>query len=343
MTIQFRPQADAGEIHALADAGLTGGLVASLIDGAISDEAVLALRRQIWPTGVVDAAQAEDILAINEDVRRPSPAWTTFFVEAMTEFLIETGNPRGSLSEAQTDWLILRLDRGGRLNSPAKIELLVHLLEKMDATPATMKSYLLVQIERAVISGTGATRKDADAGDVGRVTAEECALLRRVIFSPTGSGPPRVNADEAEMLFRIKDATLGADNAPEWTTLFVQGIANYLQSWQGLTLPSAEHEPADEPVPAPRDRANGVAREVRTTANGLVSAVRGRGFGGNGGFGRRRTDHPSRDFVAEQRAEYIVSPDNQQWLDARLPQDGDLDPMEQALMAFMRADRGTRT
>jgi len=323
MTMQFRPLAADG-----------------LIDGAISEEAVLALRRQVWPAGVVDAAQAEDILSINEDVHRPSPAWTTFFVEAITEFLINTSNPRGSLSEAQADWLVLRMDHGGRLNSPAKIELLVHLLEKMDSPPATMKSYILGQIERAIIFGIGPTRKDVDAGDVGRVSVEECTLLRRVIFTPAGSGPPRVNADEAEMLFRIKDATLDADNAPEWTTLFVQGIANYLQSWQGLTLPSAEHEPADEPFPTPRDIGNGAPREVRTSANGLVSAVRGRGFGG--GFGRRRTDNP-RDFVAEERAEYTVSPDNQQWLDARLAADGDLDPMEQALMTFMRAGRGTRT
>jgi hypothetical protein len=134
----------------------------------------------------------------------------------------------------------------------------------------------------------------------------------------------------------------------------VQGIANYLQSWQGLTLPAAEHAPpqgflADVPVPTLRDTSSASAREVRTSANGLVSVVRGRGFGGVGGFGRRRTDGPSRDdfstrdFLAEDRAEYTVSPDNQQWLDAKLAPDGDLDPMEQALLRFMRADRGKRT
>jgi len=307
MTMQFGPLAADG-----------------LIDGAISEDAVLALRRQIWPAGIVDAAQAEDILAINEDVLTPSSAWTTFFVEAISEFLISTGNPRGSLSQTQADWLILQMDRGGQVPSPAKIALLVHLLEKMDHAPATLKSYILTQIERAVVSGDG-------------ISAEECALLRRVIFTHGNSGPAHVNADEAGMLFRIKDATLGADNAPEWTTLFVQGIANYLQSWQGLTTPVALKERAQDP--APTRRATDMNREVRTSANGLVSAVRGRGFGGAGGFGRRRTDGPVRDVVAEDRAEYRVSRDNQQWLDDRLPADGDLDAMEQALMVFMRADR----
>jgi len=302
-----------------------GPLVADgLIDGAISEEAVLSLRRQIWPAGVIEASQAEDILAINEDVLSPSPVWTLFFVEALAEFLLNTGNPRGTLSQVQADWLIVHLDRGGLVPSPAKIALLVHLLEKMDHAPATMKSYILAQIERAVVASDG-------------IRAQDCALLRRVIFTQGAAGPAQVNSDEAAMLYRIKDAMLGADNAPEWTTLFVQGIANYLQSWQGLATPDAPKERTQEP--APMRRATDMAREVRTSANGLVSAVRGRGFGGAGGFGRRRTDSPARDIVAEERAEYRVSHDSQQWLDDRLPADGDLDAMEQALMVFMRADR----
>ena len=334
MTMQFRPLAAVAppESPDRLPARSTDDVqvdehVDGLVGGAISDEAVLTLRRHIWPAGVVETAQAEDILAINEQVLVPSDAWTMFFVEAISEFLTNTGNPRGTLSQMQADWLIVHMDRGGLVPTPAKIALLVHLLEKM-AAPATMKRYILAQIERAVITGGG-------------VSAQECALLRRVIFTQSASGSARVDADEAELLFRIKDATLDADNAPEWTTLFVQGIANYLQSWQGLT--GVTYAPRDEigPEPVPMRRATDrpVACELRTSANGLVSAVRGRGAGSTGGFGRRRTDRPTPDFVAEQRAEYRVSADNQQWLDDRLPADGDLDPMEQALMAFMRSER----
>ena len=302
-----------------------------LIDGAISDEAILALRRQIWPDGVVDAAEAEEILSVNEDVRRPSKAWIAFFVEAITAFLLETGRPRGYLSEAQADWLILALDRDGRPDSPAKLELLVHLLEKMDAAPDRMKSYILGQIERSVVSGAGPT---APAGEA-RINAEECALLRRVIFAPAGFGPARVSAEEAEMLFRIKDATLDADNAPEWKTLFVQGIANYLQGWQGLAMPTAEQEQANETFLTSRDSGLGgfLGQIVRTTPNGLVSAVRG------GGFGRRQA---TRDVVAEERADYAVTPDEQQWFDTRIESDGKLDPLEQALLAFLKEVRGAK-
>ncbi|WP_156427340.1 hypothetical protein [Novosphingobium sp. Fuku2-ISO-50] len=303
-----------------------------LVDGDISDEAILALRRQIWPDGLVDAAEVEEILAINEDVRRPSAAWIAFFVEAVTEFLHATSHPRGTLSEAQADWLILRMDRDGRLDSPAKLELLVHLLEKMDATPDRMKAYILVQIERAVVFGAGPTRGGDWAPAAGEISAEECALLRRVIFAPGGFGPARVSAEEAEMLFRIKDATLDGDNAPEWKTLFVQGIANYLQGWQGLALPTAEQELAHERFLAARDPGIGgfLGSMVRTSPNGLLSAVRG------GGFGRRQ---PARDIVAEERADYAVTPVEKQWLDSRIEADGKLDPLEQALLAFLQEER----
>lgn len=304
-----------------------------LIDGTISDEAILALRRRIWPDGLVDAAEVEEILAINEDVRRPSAAWIAFFVEAATEFLHATSHPRGTLSEAQADWLILRMDRDGRLDSPAKLELLVHLLERMDGTPARMNAYILVQIERAVVFGAGPTR-DADhpgTPPAGCITAEECALIRRVIFAPSSTGASHVSVEEAEMLFRIKDATLGADNAPEWQTLFVQGVANYLQGWQGARMPSAEQEAAHQRFLDGRNPGvGGVLRKMaRLSPNGLLSEVR------SGGFGRRQ---PPRDHVAEQRATFAVTDSEQNWLDTQVATDGEVDPLEAALIAFLRDD-----
>jgi hypothetical protein len=303
----------------------------ALIDGAISDDAILALRRQIWPDGVVDTDEIDAILDINEQVRAPGKAWIAFFVEAVTEFLINTSHPRGYLSETQADWLIVRMDRDGRLDSPAKLELLVHLLERFDSTPERMKAYVLVQIERAVVFGAGPTRHADEAPAAGQITAAECALIRRVIFAPGGSGPARVSADEAEMLFRIKDATLDGDNAPEWTTLFVQGVANYLQGWQGLTMPTAEQENSHARFLASRNSGIGgfMGRMVRTGPNGLVQAVRAPGFG-------RRA--PTRDFVAEARADHTITPYEKQWLDAHVGADDQVDPLEAALIAFLQQD-----
>jgi hypothetical protein len=303
----------------------------ALSEGTISDEAIMALRRQIWPDGVVDIEEVDEILAINEQVQRPSKAWISFFVEAVSEFLLRTSHPHGYLSEAQADWLIVRMDRDGRLDSPAKLELLVHLLEKLDGTPERMNAYILVQIERAVVFGAGPTRDADHPAPAGCITAEECALIRRVIFAPSGYGPAHVSAEEAEMLFRIKDATLAGDNAPEWKTLFVQGVANYLQGWQGLAMPSADQEVAHERFLTARDPGIGgfLGQIARTSPNGLLSAVR------TGSFGRRP---PERDFVAEERADYRITSDEQRWLDSHIAADGQVDPLETALIAFLRED-----
>ena len=316
MTIQFRQ---------LSEDALT--------EGAISDEAVLALRRQIWPDGVIDIAEVEEVLALNAQVRRPSKAWIDFFVEAVTEFLLATSQPRGYLSEVQADWLIVRLDRDGRLDSPANLELLVHLLEKMDGTPQRLNAYILAQIERAVVFGVGPTR-DADHADTppaGCITAAECALIRRVIFAPSSYGASHVSADEAEMLFRIKDATLDGDNAPEWKTLFVQGVANYLQGWQGLTMPSAEQESAHERFLSARTPGIGgfLGKMVRTSPTSFMSAVR------SANFGQKPQD---RSFAAEERADHVVTPNEQRWLDGYIAADGQVDPMETALIAFLQQE-----
>ena len=305
----------------------------ALNEGAISDDAILALRRQIWPDGLVNIGEIEEILALNEQVHRPGKAWIDFFVEAVTEFLRNTGEPRGYLSETQADWLIVRLDRDGRIDSPAALELLVHLVEKMDGTPERMNAHILVQIERAVVFGAGPTR-DADHPDTlpaRCITAAECALIRRVIFATSSGGFARVGAEEAEMLFRIKDATLGSDNAPEWKTLFVQGVANYLQGWQGLALPGADQESAHQRFLTARSPGIGsfLGQMVRASPTGL------RYIGRNGSFGRRL---PERDFVAAARADYAVTAPEQHWLDAHVDADGQVDPLEAALIAFLRDD-----
>jgi hypothetical protein len=165
------------------------------------------------------------------------------------------------------------------------------------------------------------------------ITAQECALIRRVIFAPGGSGPARVSVDEAEMLFRIKDATLDADNVPEWKTLFVQGVANYLQGWQGLAMPSAEQEAQHERFLASRNPGvGGILRGMtRTTPNGLMSITR------SGLFGRRGV-LDGRDVVREARDDQDITPAEAQWLDSHVNADDRVDPLETALIAFIHGD-----
>lgn len=90
-----------------------------------------------------------------------------------------------------------------------------------------LRSYALAQIEQAVLTGEGPTRKSG-ALEKGHVSKAEAGLLRRLLFASGSDRPAGVSQAEAEALFRIKDASLGGDNAPEWKQLFVQGVGNYI-------------------------------------------------------------------------------------------------------------------
>jgi hypothetical protein len=297
-------------------------------DGTISPEEVLALRREAWPDGRISPDEAEAILAINDHVTAPTAEWTDFVVEAICEFALNATDPRGHVSDETADWLIGRIEHDGRLDSMTELELLVRLVEKAESCPERLKTFAQVQIERAVVFGKGPTRRGADL-QPGCIGDAECALLRRLVFAAGGDGPARVSKAEAEMLFRIKDATLGADNAAEWQRLFVQGVANYLQGWQGLKLADRTEAARLEAFISDRTSHVGgfIGRMARVNGNGFLSATREIAFGRKGA---------ARDIAGEASGDAQVTDLERLWLDAQIDADDTIDPLEKALLEFLK-------
>ena len=301
-------------------------------DGAITAEEVLALRRAAWPDGRIDQTEAEAILAINDVVSARSPEWIDFLVEAVGEYVLSGTEPKGYVAEDTADWLIARLDRDGGLDSQAELELLVRVLEKALGTPDRLKDYALAQIERAVLTGDGPTRdtpsQDGGTLSAGSITAAECQLLRRVIFASGGDRPAAVSQREAEMLFRLKDATQGAPNAPEWQRLFVQGVGNYLQGWTGGR--AINRDRAGELETFMNDHTSSLgaffSRMSRVGTKDLRSAAQDALGGG---------EASTRDYAAEAGADGARTAREQAWLDGQIEADGRTDPLEAALLAFL--------
>lgn len=294
-------------------------------DGAISADEVLTLRRTAWPDGRIDQAEAEAILAINEVVSAKGTEWVDFLVEAVGEYVLNGTEPKGYVADETADWLIARLDQDGRLDSAAELELLVRVLEKALGTPDRLKDYALAQIERAVLTGEGPTR-DGGTLSAGSITDAECKLLRRVIFASGGDRPAAVSQREAEMLFRLKDATLGQPNAAEWQRLFVQGVGNYLQGWTGGRAITRERAAELESFMNQTSRGLGgfFSRMSRIGAGDLRSAARD-----------MLAAAPARDFADEAGAEAALTSREQSWLDGKIGADGQTDPLETALLAFL--------
>lgn len=309
MTIQFRDLA-----------------ARAVADGEIDADEVLALRRVAWPDGMIDAIEAEALFTINRRLASPSAEWTDFFVEALVSYCVTQGRVRGYVEQPTADWLVTRLDADGVLESMAELEALVRILETALSTPQSLRDYALAAIERAVLTGSGPTRKGGDL-DPGCISAAECALLRRVIFAGGGDGPGRVSEAEADLLFRLKDATLGQPNAPEWETLFVQGVANFLEAWHGTEVPDEARAAELERFMA--DTSAGVGRFLGRMARTDAAAFRN-GLGVV--FGRKGA---ARDHAAEVREARAIDAGEDAWLSAHIEADGQVDPLERALLTFI--------
>jgi hypothetical protein len=172
MTYQFRALAEQAEA-----------------DGRITAEEILSLRQSGWGDGRIEPAEAEAIFVLNDHLAERTPEWVDFFVEALSEFIVAGGDPRGFVSDDQAEWLISRLDQSGQVETMAELELLAHLFDKAQSLPERLKGYALAQIEQIVLTGTGPTR-DGGTMDAARASPAPNAACCAASSSRSIPTPP---------------------------------------------------------------------------------------------------------------------------------------------------------
>lgn len=298
---------------------------AAAADGKVCSEELLALRRQGWGDGIIVREEAEALFALNESLEERSDEWADFFVEAIGEYVLNGTEPKRMCNEAEARWLIAQVDRDGVVESIVELETIVRIIERAENVPSLLKDYVLEQVEKEVLKGTGPTRCGGELSDV-HITPAEAKILRRVIFASGGYGPAAVSRFEAEMLFRLKDATLAEENAAEWDDVFLDGVSNYLK---GFALQSAQidHARAKELEAFVTDnKANigrfigRVVREVPQSRNHFGKV-----------FGKKQDSGPS--FEEQAEAGEAITDYEQEWLDTMIESDGEVDELERRLIA----------
>ncbi|MBC2664592.1 hypothetical protein H7F51_03550 [Novosphingobium flavum] len=312
MTFQFRTLADQAQA-----------------DGQITADEILALRREGWGDGRIEPAEAEALFVLNDHLAERTLEWTDFFVEALGEYILSGGSPRGFVGEDQAEWLIERLDRSGQVETMAELELLAHLFERAERVPERLRDYALAQVEQIVLTGQGPTR-DGGQIDAARITPAECRLLSRIIYSFVSEAPGGVSRAEAEMLFRLKDATLGADNAPEWPDLFVKAVANHLMAHNRFAQLSAERALELERFMGDANPRIGAffGRMARSDIGGSFAEAASRVLG----FGRKGTE---RDLASEVAGDHKVTELEDAWLQRQVDANRQLDALDKALLRFI--------
>lgn len=289
---------------------------------------VLAIRRIAWPDGSIDATEADAIFALNDAIAAPPAEWVDFFVEAMIAYVVRQQQPTGYVDDAKAAWLMARIDADGRVESRAELELLVKVLEVATNVPDALKTYAIAQIEAAVATGSGPTR-GAGTLDPGSINATEVALLRRILFAAAGDGPGCVSRAEAELLFRLKAATQGAANAPEWKTLFVQAVGNHLMA-------HSDYRPLSRARAAELDA---FMNESPASVGGFLGRM-GQSVASGSFLDLFGSKAPKPDHDAAVAADRAIAPDEAAWLKAQVDADGTLDDLEKALLAFVAEESG---
>jgi hypothetical protein len=182
--------------------------------GAVTDADCLEIRSALWDDGTIGADEADRLFAIDDACTQRTDAWGDLFVEAVAHLLTHQTPPFGYIDDQNAAWLISRMEQ--KTDSAANLPLLVMVLETADNAPDALKTYAIARAEHAV-----------DSRPIDDATAN---LVRRLVFARGGDGGMYVSKAEAEMLFRIKDLTLGQPNAPSWKTLFVQAVGNHFMA-----------------------------------------------------------------------------------------------------------------
>ncbi|WP_428669479.1 hypothetical protein [Roseibium sp.] len=316
----------------MAKPGLKDFVSAKIVDGRVTEDDVITLRRYIYGDMAVSLEEGAALFRLNNADLNYADTWYELFPEAIGDILVHQAVPEGYVSEENADWLIEQVTADGHICTRTELDAVLHVLEKAKQAPERLQHFALRAVANSVISGEGATRSGAELKP-GVIADGEVELLRRVLYAGSGSRGIAISKDEAEVLFDLNDATVEAENAPSWSELFAKAVANYLMAMSGFTPPS-------------RDVA--LAREDWLNQPGGFDG----GLGGffrkmfSGGIGGVRDVYEERDpfaergaaMAAEIAANEVVTEDEASWLVNRIGRDGILHENEKALLRFIREE-----
>ena len=316
----------------MVDAALPQILATLAAARRVDAQDTLALRRILFGDMAVTRIEAETLIALDEALLERCPEWDMLFVEALTDYVVRQQHPAGYVDEAGAGWLIDLINRDGQVRTCSELDLLAHVMEAADSVPQSLSQFALAQVKAAVIYGDGPLARSGRL-QVGVMGRDEVELLRRILFSQASEGNIAVSRHEAETLFDINDAVRGQDNDPAWNDLFAKAIGAAVMTVTTYQAPSRDVAAKDEAwLAEPESMGGFISRMFTGNRNNLLDGV----FDASQDMKDREQRNTAND-EAMADAE-IVGVDEAAWLQDRIGRDGQFDPAEKALIAFLRQE-----
>ncbi len=220
--------------------------------GNIRDSDVLKLRAAYYSDGRIGPDEAETLFALNNACPVQDPAWSDFFIEAVTDHVVHQVEPDGYLTAANARWLLDRLGceahgaakageagAGRRLRSKTELELLVNVLGKARWSPPSLGLIALEQVRTGVVDNAGPLR-DGRGVAPASIAEGEVELVRRILYAFANDGNVALTQPEIALLCAINDALDADAHEPAWVELFIKAMTNAVLSASGYAVPTRE-------------------------------------------------------------------------------------------------------
>jgi hypothetical protein len=196
-------------------------------DGWISPEDVLKLRREIYREGGIGRDEAAFLFHLNRKNVVADPAWTTFFVEALTDFFYWREGTDSRLADNAEAMLFEWLGPASQLADATELRLLLELVFRSNGSSERFQAFVLEAVRHSVLHSSHALY-----GHTGRrpgaIDRADVEVIRKLVYGLAGQKGMAIGRAEAEFLFALNDATAGQKNDPAWCDLFVKAIAMHL-------------------------------------------------------------------------------------------------------------------
>jgi hypothetical protein len=292
--------------------------------GTIRESDVSVLRAAWRDAEAIDERDADALFELHGACPVKAPAWCAFFVEALTEYVVQQAKPEGYVVAENARWLLDKIGAFGRVETSTELALLIHVLETARWTPPSLAAFALAQVREAVASGTGPLRAGRPL-IYGEITPLEIELVGRILKAFGGDTSLAVTRAEADALLAINRAIAPGQAPIEWQDLLVRSVGTAVLAALGHSVPSrAEIAGSDDEDGA---TAIGKSRDAVTAVNVWSSA---------------RVLLPEERALARlerQRLEIVtnevIEEASEAWLLSELGQSPSLDENEIALLAYL--------
>ena len=114
-----------------------------LADGIIDADEVAQLKEVLYEDGVIDKEEANFLFEINDAVtgKDNDPAWETFFIQAIADFLLKDEVSPGEIDADEAAWLVEKIGADGQVDGTEKA-LLEKLQKEAKSFPETLAALL---------------------------------------------------------------------------------------------------------------------------------------------------------------------------------------------------------